>query len=216
MAQNLGEVFTEQGFAARTIHVFANGPRFKKSKPKITPEMWDMQVRLIADLKRISELHGEMHTQPEAWEWFSNWYENEHEKTKIDHHLRHYHTRKPVHLWKLATLISISNSDSLVITARDFITALQQLDSIEPLMLRAFANVGRNPIANRTLMIFEDIRMSDKGEMFKSAIIAAHTSDLSAQQIDEALQTLILMKKIVPIATNSGGDILYRLTGKQS
>lgn len=215
MAQNLGEVFTEQGFAARTVHVYAHGPRFKNADPKITPEMWDMRQRLIADLNTITNLSGEVKITEDAKAWFKHWYVDVHEKdkTKIDYRLRHYSTRKPVHLRKLAILISISDSNKMMIETRHMETALAQLDAIEPLMLRAFSSVGRNPVANPQRMLNEEI--AARGTMKKSEIISLLGSDLGLTQIDEAIQALILMKKIAPVASDGHGEFVYRLTGKQ-
>lgn len=213
MSTNLGEAFTEQGFSARTVFVYAGGPRFLKSRPIITPEMWDMHVRLIADLKHIATLYGELHTSTAAWEWFSHWYEEIHPNEKVDYRLAHYMTRKPLHLWKLASIITISESDEMVITKEYFEVALAQLNSIEPLMLRAFSGVGRNPIAGRMYLIYEDIKAAAKG-MSKGQLAVLHSDDLTAAQLDEALQSLTLMKKIAPNSI-SNGDILYTATGER-
>jgi hypothetical protein len=213
MAQNFGEAFTEQGFSARTVFVYAHGPRQKIPRPRITPEMWDMRVRLLADLRHINTLYGELTVTPDAWDYFEKWYLTESGNERADYRLAHYFTRKPLHLWKLATIISVSDSDSMRIEPVHFDTALQALNAVEPLMLRAFSSVGRNPIANRTLMLHDEI--AQRGSMKKSEIISLYGADLGLPQIDEALQALVLMKKIAPVASNGSGDLVYRLTGRQ-
>lgn len=207
MSENFGVAFTEQGYAARVLFVYANKARFLKARPKITTEMWDMREKLVADLNHITNLTGEFHVPERTWQWFEDWYHNKWPAQRMDYRLSGYLQRKPLQLWKTAMISQIAQSDELVLTPEIMQFALAQLEALEPSMAHAFQGVGRNPISGNIIRIYQDI--VNEGRMTKGQLIERYSSDLNSQQLDEVVQNLTLMKKIVA-DLGPGGELTYR------
>jgi hypothetical protein len=211
IAETLGPGYIDQGLSARTITVYSGGPRFYKAKPNITPEMWLMHGYLLEDLKHISTLHGEFEVTEEAWDWFVYWYTEIYPKQRVDYRLSTYLTRKPLHLWKTAQLISIAETDNLTLNGDHFRTALEQLENTEPFMSRAFTAVGRNPLASRQEVLMTAIQ--EAREISQVELLDRFGSEVSDAELQEIIQRLILTKRVAPVASRNG-DMVYRVTGK--
>ena len=191
MSENFSVSFTEQGFAARTLFVYADSPRFRRADAKISSEMWAMYEALVQDLEHITTLKGDFSVAPDAWEWFRDWYEGDSLSETIDYRLQGYLVRKPLHLWKVAMILSLAQKDELVIDLPTIQLAKQQLDILEPDMVRAFQAVGKNPIAMDMQRIWDELKQA--GSMTKAEIVMRNRHALRKQEIDEVLDNLSLM-----------------------
>jgi hypothetical protein len=213
IAENLGPAYIDHGLAARTISVYAQGPRFYRARPNITPEMYEMHRCLVEDLKTISNLHGEFRVTEDAWKWFVEWYTNIYPQEKIDYRLSTYLTRKPLHLWKVAQIVSIAESSALVLDTIHFQTALAQLEETQKMMPKAFGAIGRNPLASRTDLILSTIESSR--EISRSALLELYGSEVTSEELDQITNFLTITKRTAPVMSRNG-DITYRTTGKKA
>lgn len=209
IAENFSQAFTDQGYAARVIFVYARKPRFYKARPAITTEMWEMADKLLEDLKQISSLQGEFKVTEDAWKWFEPWYNDTLPKQKLDDRLQGYLGRKALHLWKVAMLLQIAGSDELVITSEILQLALAQLENLEPMMVQAFQGVGKNPISGDYVKIYNDILTNTR--VTKGDLLIRHAYNLSSEQLDEIINNLQLMGKISLNAAGNG-TIYYTAT----
>ena len=205
IGNNFDETFTEGGFVARTYFVAEEVRRFKNARPDVTREMWGMRQNLQDDLAHISTLEGEFKWTKDAEDWFDNWYDNVWDTAHMDYRTRAFGTRKPTHVVRTSQLISLAENDELVIDKHHMEIALDQLENIEPNMVRAFSSVGRNPIASDLERIAMDI--AKEGGMTLSDIHRRNVHALNRQQLDETISNLVLMGVIKK--DTSGGPTRY-------
>lgn len=131
----------EQGFAARVVFVYSGEvirkPLFQTAKQ----ENKGLKKALETDLKHISSLIGKLRFDEEAAAAFSVWHMND-GPPKPDHpKLRHYCTRRTLHLAKLCIIASIDRSDELIITMEDYRCALGWLVEAETYMPDIFKSM---------------------------------------------------------------------------
>lgn len=122
-----------------------------------------------------------------------------------DNRTQGYFVRKPIHLLKVATLVSLSRRDDLKYRMEDLIASLALLDSIEPGMKRAFSAVGTNPYATDIERIEMQIRRS--GGMLLSDIVTSNFHNLDDIKLQGALSSLVAMRKIEK--KMSGSELVY-------
>lgn len=206
IAAEFDATFVQGGFASRTLFVVAHEPRFRKAFAQITPDMDLMRTQLVEDLMEISTLQGEFHWTPAAEAWFEHWYEKELPKERLDYRLEGYLSRKPTHAIRLAMILSLAESNDLVIEERHFKQAEKYLDELEPKMVQAFAAVGRNPYANDHERIAAEI--IEAGGMTRGQLVDRNIHAMDRKVLDELLENLELMGKIVKHYT-PGKDIRY-------
>lgn len=128
------------GFIGRIICVYQDRSRLKIAFPELTIEQKAMKAMLINDLFRISALKGEFTFEPEAHEFFKNWYETF--EPDYGGRLAGFLERKPEHILKVAMLLSVSFEDSLKIRLPYIYAAKSLLDEVEKSLPKAFVYVG--------------------------------------------------------------------------
>ena len=141
----LGKCFRDDafggGFMGRTIFVYQD--QFgcvPPSQLKKTKEQEELELLLQIDLDHISRLEGVMCFDDESGAFLDKWYVKQ--KRNPTGRLTRYFQTKHVHLLKLAMIISVSESDDLVVRTHHIKTALQYLDGTEKTMSKSFAYVG--------------------------------------------------------------------------
>lgn len=206
IANTFDVTFVESGFASRTIFINENTVRFRNPRPQITSEMMRMRESLVRDLEDMMTAHGCFEWTEEAGIWFDTWYTGPYDKEKLGHKLQGFKSRKPLHIIKVAMLLSLNESNSLIIEARHLQEAKKQVELIQPKMEEAFSAVGRNPFASNLERIAFEIKT--RGQMEKGEIVEAMYHDIPNKQIlDEILENLQLMGKIR--AERLGGKIIF-------
>lgn len=104
------------GFLSRTVFVYHNKPKKPIPWPKLSEDERMMSYRLISDLNHISKLEGEFKPSREAFDWYGDWYAEEIDRIsgydELDGEIL---ARSPDVLLKVAMLLSLSESDDLVI-----------------------------------------------------------------------------------------------------
>lgn len=148
IAGNFPEYMIGGGFTSRCVFVFAKEKRQYVAYPAdCVPEGFaDQRAELVHDLEHISTLVGEMEITAEAKEWGERWYMN-HWKSKHRNlppeQFGGYLARKQTHIHKLAIIISVSESDELVITRKHLSFAAEMVDALEDDMPYVFDKIGR-------------------------------------------------------------------------
>jgi len=210
VAEEFSSAFIDTGFAARTIFVAERDPRFRKAFASVTTQMHQMRSALVSDLDAIANLEGEMAWTEDARGWFQHWYEKEFEDESIDYRLEGYLNRKPTHIVRLSMLLSLAESDELLLDARHMSQAKQLLDGLEPKMAQAFALVGRNALANDMDRITADIISA--GGMTFGELLAKNSHSLTRTELNEVLDNIVSIGGIDRV--NRDGQVHYRPTGR--
>lgn len=129
------------GFTSRILFVAQNKKRKNNPRPHLSDEEKHLAKVLIEDLTHISKLKGEMLLTDDAEKFFSEWY-NTRPMQHMDERFWGYLERKPDHLLKIATILSVSFSDDLIITQEHLEMGLVLLERLEARMPDAFRGIG--------------------------------------------------------------------------
>jgi len=167
--EQMGEIFPSMtlmsGFMARVLLVF--GERGKRiSKPRLDRSMEDV---LIHDLGCIRELHGPLVLTEAADKLFDTWYEAL-EPPKYSE-LASFYERIHDHVLKTAMLLSISESDELLVHERHLISALAAIKHVEEKIPTAIAHVGATEQSNTADMIVSVITSITPEPMSRSVLL---------------------------------------------
>ena len=129
------------GFMGRTIFIYQDTfTKVPPSKLVKTKRQEELELLLKLDLQHITRLQGAMEFSKEAGEFFDNWYMKQ--TYNPAGRMSRYHKTKHVHAQKLATIISISENDDLVVQKAHLEKALAILENTEKTMEEAFAYIG--------------------------------------------------------------------------
>jgi len=134
----------DQGFISRTILVYS-GERQVRSLFLDSTVDAELQEGLERDLARIGNLFGEMRWTESTANLIDNFHLTGGEPMPQHPRLLSYNIRRTVHLIKLSMVMSISESDSLLIEDRHFQRAFDIMTETElymPEIFKAMAQVG--------------------------------------------------------------------------
>lgn len=143
---NFPEYMIHGGFASRTIFIYADRKQKRVAYPSRIrpPEILELEKTLVADLRQMSKLVGEMKLTEEAFSYGEEWY-NQHmdfvETTNPEDRLGGFYARKQTHIHKLAMVISASRRDTLTIEKTDLEASVRLVDSIEAAIPKVFSKI---------------------------------------------------------------------------
>lgn len=150
VAENMPPSMIGGGLSSRCVFVYAD----EKEKyvayvdEAVGPQDATLRTALVNDLEHIAtKLCGPFTITQEARTWGRAWYEEFWKSAKDrmdDRMIEGYAARKQTHLHKLAMVLSVSRSDSLVISKDDLQLANLMLEEIEVDMHKVFSKVGRS------------------------------------------------------------------------
>jgi len=186
------------GFTARVIFVYENTTRRKTYNPKkyFTTETNLLRKDLIHDLNIISKLSGEVVITPEADKFMEDWYNSTEISSVLaeDERFSGYWERKQSHALKIATILTASESDKLVIEKDTFKKALDILEATEETMPKAFGPLGRGAISPDIERVLNQIIQS--GEISHSVLLDKNWRHLDSRSFSLVIDTLIDMGAI--------------------
>lgn len=188
------------GLTSRIVFVYQDTPRVKPPFPVLTPAQKALVPLLQADLTTISNIKGEYKwADEEAKQEYVTWYEGRIQKPNPtgDPRLNGYFERKPVHLVKLMMVIAASQHDNLVLTSKDFRTALALFEEAEAKMPKVFTNVGKNPLAVDYDDVANAVRAAGSGGCSFAELMMSFKHSVRQEELDEVLATLVSMNILV-------------------
>jgi hypothetical protein len=188
------------GLTSRIVFVFEDTPREAESIPELTIDQVKLLELLKLDLASISNLSGEFKFEGgktgETYKFYDSWYRGRinNPNPTNDPKLNGYFERKPIHMLKLAMIISASQRDDLLYRIEDIQHAMQLLENVEERMPRVFASVGRNPINADREAILSSIYK--EGGLTLGQLLERFSYSLRREELSEALDTLMSMEVI--------------------
>jgi len=140
--EQMGEIFPSMtmysGFMARVLLIYGTKAQSERvAKPEINKELEDV---LIHDLGCMGELHGKIELDDETEEFYDKWYEDL-PPPRVQE-LDAFYERKHDHILKLALILSVSESDEMVIKQHHLISAIERIEEIELYVPQALAYIG--------------------------------------------------------------------------
>ena len=188
------------GFTSRILFVAQSQRRKDVPRPKLTARELELRELLTKDLQHIAGLKGEITLTDEAEAWYDDWYRTR-DRHYLDERFWGYLERKPDHLLKVAILISVAESDALIVTDKHLVTALALLDALEDRMPDAFKGVGG---ANaRDIERIVDQLINHGSQMSFNQIAHLNYRHINSKELEIIMQTM-----------TDAGIVTFALVGK--
>jgi hypothetical protein len=206
------------GFASRVIFIFEDAPRTRQLYYDIDPSHYKrLEEALVHDLRYIQkEVKGDFkHDNTRTRDFVESWYRDNADNFDLESGpgVEGYQNRKHIHLHKVAMLLSIAESDALILRREHFEQALVILGAIEENMSHALVYAGQNPLAEATWQVWDFITKSG-GIADDRSIVKKFHIDLGSDGISEVLATLVRAGVIERVLNHSGqGKHAYKNTG---
>ena len=141
LVESMPDNIIGHGFTSRVIFVHEEKERLINPRPAKTDDL--LGAALVSDLRHISRIAGQFTWTPAGEAAYDAYYKSLYDNVPEDHRIEGYHWRKKIHILKVAMLLSLAESDSLVLDRRDIDAAVQILHRIEHNMARVFRSVGK-------------------------------------------------------------------------
>ena len=179
------------------------------SKPKLDKSL---RPDLIYDLTEISKLYGEMTITKEAEETFDVWYNAFPESPSAE--LSTYYERKHDHVWKASIIMSISESDKMIITRDHFLSAIRAVELVESRMGEVLAYIGATAQSSIADYIYSFIKAKYPEPLSHSILLRkVYRRIQSRNEFMDVIETLVDSNRIVQSASRHG--IYYSLKRKE-
>lgn len=205
IAENMPESIIGGGFASRVVFVYEEKLRTRQMYYEGVDHKYLDKIKsdLISDLQHIADnLAGEFEIEESAKMFMEGWYRKHAEGDNDDHRLEGYFQRRPAHIHKIAMLLHIARSDTLVIEIEDFEKAIHLLSNIERRLPRAFQSVGKNTFAPTLVAIFNYIKSKQKVRPVELA--RQFYSEAEPNKFEELISGLMRMDSISMITEQEG------------
>lgn len=205
------------GLTSRVVFVYQDTPRPRKAFAKLTEAQKKLRDLLIKDLTAISLLSGEYKLTQEAEDFYEEWHlaiSTPEASIDRDPRLAGYFERKPVHVVKLAMVIAASAGDALILEQEHIAMAIEELNLIEPLMAKAFANVGKNPLNVDIEETLATILSGAADGVSFGELLVRFKHSVRKEEMAEVLETLTAMGYIRIVPDPNRGPVYYPKEGR--
>lgn len=209
LQKTLTEDAISGGFTSRVILVFSDVESKIIPIPAVNNPGKELYTKLLLDLQRIGEMHGYFRVTQEVVDLWVEWYVRQKKEAPFKTHkqLCEYTGRRPMHLLKLMMIYSAARSDEMIIREEDFKNAWDCLRETESQMANAFRGYGRNELAQFVELAMEEIRVC--GILYVKDFIRSHRSDVTAEDMERIIGTLVAMGFCKLIQTDKGKILKY-------
>ena len=207
---DLGEIFPiallSSGFMGRVLMVSGKkGHRI--AKPHLRREM---RESLIEDLHDMSFLEGEIKLTPECDEFYTKWYEEGKMGEPSTADLITFYERKHDHVLKTAMLLSVSESNSMIITIDHFKNAVKAIEYLELGMAKAMEYVGATEKSSVSELIIKILEKNMPEAMSHSVLMRrVYKRIRDADEFQSLIDTLAQSERIEITASRRG--IFYKV-----
>ncbi len=180
-----------QGFTARLLFVHANYNATRTPEKPWTSMHEKLQAALVTDIKHIAELQGAMQLTEIAKTLWIDYYN--YRPTPQDEfgdvRLQGYASRKPFYVKKLAMLLSVSESDRLVIEAHHIEQARTLLEDVDRGLREVYSEMAPSSVVQHYSKIVRKLKRKG-GSMAHSELMRYFAYALDAREFREAMDAL--------------------------
>ena len=208
--EQMSEIFPSMalfsGFLGRVLLIYTDETWPRYAKPELKREM---EESLIWDLGCINELEGEMVMTEKADKYFDDWYETTLKPTTPE--MASFYLRKHDHVLKLAMILSISESDELILRLDHLQKAIDIIQIVEDNMPAAITYVGATARSHLTDLV-EHVILSVAPEAIGHSVLLKRVYRKlpnGAADLAEVISDLKLKGRIEEIADKKG--VRYRV-----
>lgn len=201
MQRVFSEALLTDGFAGRTVFVYAVANRFYRFSPPIhTAEQIKQYDKILEHIKAITELFGEVKVDPDILASMETWWgtDGQTKRANKSQKLIPYYTRKNILLQKLAMAVHFAESTTMELTEQDFLTAMTILEKTEKYMHLAVSYESKNPLSKVTNDIFKYLTVN--GKHTSNEILVEFYENLPEQKKSlESIMTFLLAAKKIKV-----------------
>lgn len=191
----------DQGFMSRVIMIYSGEHKLTSLFTRSTADE-KMYEKLVADLKTIFSLMGDMKFSPEAAEAIEDWYRKGGPPKPEHPRLHNYNARRITHLLKLCMIASAATSDERVITVDHYQEALGWLLQAEffmPDIFKSMSSGGDMNVIKETYYWVYQTYMTEKTPILEFRIIRYLQERVPAHSVPHILEAMekseLLVKK---------------------
>lgn len=207
LQENLTSTAVGGGLFSRIIFVVGYGKYKKVPFGFLSKEEMTLQQHLTEDLQIIRNLKGQFLLTEKFIEVYGPWYMSTNSTNGVSSEkFVGYNERRAMHLKKLCMILSVSESDELIINATHFKKALHILEYTENEMGNAFYGLGRGIHADVVVDIMSTLEA--KKHMTFKEILTKYQLDLTQAELIGHMNTLEAIGKVV-IEENIQGQERY-------
>lgn len=197
ISNKMQEDLLEGGLVARTMLLYANQPKQRNPFPQVTPEMELALMKMILRLEQICLMGGPFQFTAECKTKFEMWYHIHYKNQPTNTKMIGFFNRKPVHLVKVAMLLSLARKNALTLDTSDFDEALVLLDTTTPAIEESLSGVGRNVLTATSRAMLEQIASQPDGTIEIGHLYKLNAWQLQTVEFEEILKSLQMQRRIV-------------------
>lgn len=204
------------GFARRCIFICSNDRGKPVALPVFTQEQEEAYERCLEFMKILQNTKGEFSWTEESKTWFVDWYEKKYNKMlqQMSVATKGYYRSKDVLLIKVSMLLALAeNPTDLTLHLRSLQEADRMLSQVERSLEDVFAGSGRNVEADIAKKVLALIKQQD-GELSKKAIQGAMFDNATLDELNSALQYLVMTDKLKETMTPTDLGVVVTYTIK--
>ena len=163
---------------------------------------------MIKDLSRIGQLKGEFVPENEKLEdKMEAWYQA-YKPEPVEKGVETFKQRKHVQTLRTAMVLSLCESDELVVTNEHFDDAIKLIDKVEKNLARGLSSVGRNPYSALLYKVLDYIEANTP--IKKGKVMAYFFKDIPPDELSKVFEVLKASGEIQEVTT--GTDSMLRIT----
>jgi hypothetical protein len=163
--------------------------------PELTEAQKNAYARMLDRGREILTLGGQFQWDPEAKEFFRGWYIHNQKHLPGDPNTRFYHKTKWVQMLKVATLLSVSCENTLVLRKLHLDAALAIFEKTEVNLNRVFQGIGRNELSAVSNKVVE-ILAANSGPMLEKQLKTVLFAHAGGREQYEILEHLVAAEKV--------------------
>lgn len=196
------------GLLSRMILVYSDTRGKTIVFPEVTPKQLEMHDLLINQMNKMVLMAGEFAWSKQAKEYYYDWrLESVEHPVFDDYKLVGYNERRAVHFLKLMMVMNASRDGDMLISGRDFDSALDLLKATEIGMPRALRGVGAR---DDSAVIGKIINLIETRKFItNSAIYEIMMYDATKQMIDEVLEMMEIGKAVKKSYNTKTKEMVY-------
>lgn len=187
----------EGGFTNRCNIIYRENTDRCFPRPKYDESMKEIRAKLIDKMNQIRiDLNGPMRETDEAKAWWDKWYRGFHAMMKnVNSDNDMYHARKDSTLMKLATIMCVSETDSMIIDVKHYENAIKCIQETDSGLLQHSASISLykpTTFSAMTSKIMEFIRRTERKNRYRNYIERAMRNHIvTVTLFEQALSHLI-------------------------
>jgi hypothetical protein len=221
ISRNLPEEAIGGGLWSRMATIVGYDRHKRITLPPLPPE--GLYEDLLEDLVRVSNLVGEFEWEDggdswppegEAYAVFDEWYQGLDSKYMEvkDDRIHSFLERIHIMVLKVAMVLRVSYSDSLVITPGDIRGAITTLETVLASASDALGGHGRSRTATDVEKVIQQVKMLKK--VTSKELLQMNYRNTNKTELDEVLATVVGMGLIEAETYNKDNSVTYKWIGK--